>query len=481
MDNKQVKFPYTDSDERLANYKHYDLLFSNKHFEAFKVKIKSTLYEQNYAKLKYVAVNFAALISKVSADMLFGEGLGVKVEDKELQKWLNNLLFENKMPTQLYESALINSRFGDDVFKVRSAPKNEGDVVSTVIIEEVRPDIYFPKFKNGNWRAAPEYQELAFFVTLGKKKYVRIERHYPGKIENELWETGDGGSLYRKAPLNLYDPTLPESQETGIDRSLIIHVPNWRAGGYFGVSDYADIESLMFALNNRMTANENVLDKHTEPILALPEGMMQADGTISKAALEVYTIPDNEMGTHPAKPEYITWNASLDNSFKQIEKLVEFLYMTSETSPGVFGMDKNGQAESGRALKLKLMRTIAKINRKKLYYDQAIKEALYVAQLLAKEHQYEVLGKKLTSEPEIPELVWSDGLPIDDLEQTELEAKKIEAGVQSKRDSIVKIDGLSEEDADKKLKRIKEEVGVPVPSAINIPPNPDANGDTQGA
>jgi len=116
----------------------------------------------------------------------------------------------------------------------------------------------------------------------------------------------------------------------------------------------------MYAVNNRMTKNENILDKHSDPILALPEGVLDEQGNIRKDKLQLFTIPDNEMGSKPAKPEYITWDASLDNSFKQIDKLIEFLYMTSETSPAVFGMDKQGAAESGRALKLRLMRTIAK-------------------------------------------------------------------------------------------------------------------------
>ncbi len=479
-----LKFPYPEHDARLKNYTHYNKLFEGKHFDAFAIKINSPLYQEQYARLKYVTVNFAALVSKVAADMLFGEGLGVKGSTKAQSKWLENLIFDNKLETQLYESAMINSRYGDDILKVRSAPKGS-DIESSVIIEECQPDIYFPKFAKGNWRAEPEYQDLAFIVKIKNKDYVRIERHYPGKIENLLYELTDGKMAATTTPIAQYDPNLQPTQETGINRSLIIHVPNWRAGQFWGISDYADIETLMFALNNRMTKNENVLDKHTDPILALPEGVLNERGEVDKKALEIYTVPDNEMGGKPMKPEYITWNASLDNAFKQIEKLVEFLYMTSETSPGVFGMDKEGQAESGRALKLKLMRTIAKINRKKRFYDQAVKEALYVAQLLAAAHGYKVLGTALPGTPEVPDLIWRDGLPLDEVEQIDQETKKLEAGVQSKRDSIMIIDDIDEEAADEKLKRIEEEKPkVPVPLAASVPPVPgedDEDDDDSGA
>ena len=456
MDNKAIVFPYKNAQARINAYSKYDKLFDGKHFEAFSIEINSLQYTQNYAKLKYVAVNFAGLISKVSADMLAGEPVTISGSNKELTDWLKNLTFETKLHTQLYESALKNSARGDAIFKIRSGPKNPDDAISTVFIEDITPSIYFPMIDAGNWRAQPKYQELAFLVTISGNEYIRIERHYPGKIENELWEYRDK-QLYRKAPLALYDETLEEVQDTGIDRSLVIHVPNWRAGDYFGVSDYHDIEALMYAVNNRMTKNENILDKHSDPILALPEGVLDDQGNIRKDKLQLFTIPDNEMGSKPAKPEYITWDASLDNSFKQIDKLIEFLYMTSETSPAVFGMDQGGAAESGRALKLRLMRTIAKINRKKLYYDQALKEAIYVAQLLAKQHGYEVMGKKLPGEPELPNIVWADGLPIDEQEQIENMGNRLDQGTISKTDAISNLDGLDREDAATKAKEIAED------------------------
>ncbi len=147
--------------------------------------------------------------------------------------------------------------------------------------------------------------------------------------------------------------------------------------------------------------------------------------------------------------------------------------MVSETSPGVFGLDKQGgAAESGRALKLKLMRTIAKINRKKVFYDQAIKEVMYVAQLLAQTHGYKVLGNTLPGAPEVPEIIWQDGLPVDDFEQVELEAKRLEAGVQSKQDAIATLDDLDDDDAAIKVERIKTETSVPVPVGATVPAVP---------
>lgn len=115
---------------------------------------------------------------------------------------------------------------------------------------------------------------------------------------------------------------------------------------------------------------------------------------------------------------------------------------------------QGGAADSGRALKLRLMRTIAKINRKKLYYDQALKEAIYVAQLLAKAHGYEVMGKKLPGDAEVPNIVWADGLPIDEQEQIQNMGDRLDQGTISKTDAISNLDGLDREDAAVKAKEI---------------------------
>ena len=468
MADSKILFPYENHATRLNNYKHFERLFDGKHFDAFAVKIKSPLYAQQYAKLKYVSVNFAGLISRVCADMLFGEGINIVVENTNQQKWINNLVFENKLETQFYESALINSRLGDDLFKVRSAPQ-AGQMVNRVIVEEQRPDVYFPKLNKDSWRDEPEYQELGFVIKVNDNHYLRVERHYVGYYENHLYSLEGSDGNFR---IGVDNPDVLQGAlglepyvETGIDRSLIIHVPNWRAGNYWGISDYADLETLMYALNNRVTKNENVLDKHTDPILALPEGVLDEKGKVKKESLEVFTIPDNELGGKPARPEYITWNASLDNSFKQIEKLVEFLYMTSEISPATFGMDKDGQAESGRALKLKMMRTLAKINRKKRFYNQGIKEAMFVAQLLAQAHGFQVMGERMPGTPELVNIGWQDGLPIDEIEQVEVEGKRLESGLQTTKDALIRIDNITEEEALAKAEEISKEQKVPVPAA----------------
>lgn len=450
-------FPYAESQHRLANYDYFNRLLMGDHFSAFGIKIDDEDYNRAYAKLRYVRVNFAGLLSKIVADMLFGEPIIVK--DKENQDFIDALWTENKMDVQCFESALGNSALGDAVFKVRVGKRKPNDTKSTIIIEDITPKIYFPNINGFNVRAEPSYQEIAWTFTSGNKTYLRKEIHKPGLIENKVYEM-QGNKIMAEVGLEILGEAIAPQVPTGIEEYMIVHVPNWKTGDkYFGISDYYDLDALFYGINHRMSQIDNILDKHGDPILMAPPGVLDKKGKLNKKALGVIEVVDNDT----PKPEYIVWDASLENAFKYIEKLVEFFYLVGEVSPDVLGMGE-GVSDSGRALKFKLMRTIAKVARKRLYYDAGIKQVIYVAELLAKRHNLSVGDETFKGEPTRPEIQWADGLPIDSSEAIDTETKAIDAGLTSKRDAIMRIYQVDEETADEMVEQINEETSIKVPS-----------------
>lgn len=463
----QLQFPYPNSASRLQQYDYFERLFMGEHFQAFNIKIDSEAYTKEYGKLRYIAVNFAGLVSKVVADFLFSEPIKVSFDDGD-QEFGDALIHENNLHTQNYESALSNSYKGDALYKLRIDKRNPTDKNPTIIIEDVTPNIYFPHINPSNVRAKPEVEELAWQFEYGGKQYVRQELHSPGQIAYHVWLLNGNQIAAEVDPAEAGITSFKYNQvdKTGIDRNLIVHVPNWKPSGrYFGLSDYFDMQSIFYAINNRITKTDNILDKHSDPILAVPEGVLDASGNVERAKLNMIEIPKTGTGVAGEKPEYIVWNASLDNAFKEIEKLVEFMYMMTETSPDILGMGQ-GMSDSGRALKLKLLRTIAKASRKKLYYDHALKEVLYIAQLLAKTHPDVLVGGlKLKAEPVIPDITWSDGLPIDNSEQVDTEVKRIDAGLTTKKDAIIRIDGVDEETAEGMVEEIDQEGKITLPES----------------
>lgn len=451
-------FPYEDSKGRLAKYELYEKLLAGNHFSAFAGEVGKEITDR-YKNLRYITANFAGLISKVIADLLFGEEIQIKAGKNT--DFLDALYLDSKLRVQIYESALFNSARGDAIFRLRVEDNN-------IIVEDINPSMYFPRGTSNNFRAKPRVEELAWKNTIGDTTYLISEIQEKGILTTNihiLEKDGQiGGTIDIPAYNNLAGTKYQAVVDSKIGKNLLVHVPNMRLkSDYFGTSDYADLLSLFYAINNRLSKTDNILDKHSDPILAVPEGVLDEEGNVKREALSMI-----EMGTGDTKPEYIVWNASLDSAFKQVDKLVEMLFMASEVSPDVLGMGQ-GQSDSGRALKFKLIRTIAKRQRKALYYAQALKEVFILAQELAIKNGFTVNGVKIAEAKAIePEIIFSDGIVNDPKETIENETMKVESGLTSKKRAIMAIENTDEKNAEAIIKEIEDEKPEP-PSFLTNP------------
>lgn len=454
-------FPDKIQQARISNYKFYSDLFFGEHFQAFNQKVSSEDFNKAYSVLRYVSVNFAGMITKIAADMLFSEPITLTAGENGDQDYLDALWNENNMDVQVYEGALGNSYNGDDCWGIRIGPREPGDKKSSVIIEQFDPSIYFPDLDRFNARAMPSAHNKMWVFKHKNKDYLRKEIHTAGKIENKFYRMEADKIMEEVQQEAAGVSGIKVSEATNVPMPLIVHLPNWKTGNrYFGISDYFDLQSIFFAINNRITKSDNILDAHSDPILMVPPGVLDEKGRFKKKDHRVIEMGEGEDG----KPEYVVWDASLENAFKEIEKLVEFIMMIGEVSPAIIGMDKNGAAESGRALKFKLLRTIAKVARKKMYYNIALRRVLYIAQTIGKAHGIEMGGKKIKGEPTYPTLTFADGLPADDKESLEVETMAIDAGMTSQREAIKRYYGVDDKEADRLIEEIKKEKAVAMPN-----------------
>lgn len=465
MNESPLAFPKQADKNRLEKYKHYDRIYEGEHFDAFSIKSSGEVAKQ-YKKLRYIVANFGGLMSKVLADMLFGEALTIDLEDEKTQEFIDALIHENDLINQLYESAIINSRRGDDVFKIRIGKRNPLDpnAVPEIIIEQVGAPIYFPAFDSQAARNVTTQDIIGTTFVKGNTTYLHKETHQPGVIYHEIFSY-DPRTQTVISPMNVEEFGYQPIEDTKIKRSLIFHIPNYRDGSFWGPSDYKDLESLFFALNNRLTKTDNILDKHSDPILAVPPGVIDEEGKVKKESLGMFEVDNENPGFN--KPEYIVWNANLESAFKQVDKIVDMLFMFSEIAPATMGADKNGQAESGRALKFKLLSTIRKRNRKISYYDMAIKQMLKTAQELSQAWNIGTVDGFKPGAIEVPSIKWSDGVVNDAVEMVDTAVKRVDAGLSSRADEIARLDDISIDKAKEKVKEIDEETEPALPDVTN--------------
>lgn len=464
---------------RVDRYKRNQQLFEGNHLDAFNASVGDNLMKREYQKLRYVAINFAGMLSRLSADTLFGfeEYPRISFTDENKNAWFEQFAFQNDMAVQMYESATENSYRGDALLRLRSEN-------GKLILEDLNPEIWFPLYDSGNVRKSPSAHVLQW--TLGNTvfadkngkawKIVVQEKHYKGRIETTAFHANEAGeTLEILTPDQMKTLGLEPTVDTKVDEFLVFHVPNTRVNStFFGMDDYHDLLPLMYAINNRISKVDNVLDKHGDPILAVPEGVLDENGQVKRQAFGVIEI---ETGEGVKKPEYIVWDAKLEASFAEVDKLLDFLFMTSETSPAAFGLDKEGQAESGRALKYKMLRTLAKKHRKQAYYDSVMKRMLWVAQEFSRANGLTCGGLRVEGATEMPQIEWQDGIINDETELLDIEERKVSGGFSSRVEALMRMEGINRKQAEARVKEADDDKSsqAPVfnanPMNVNDPAN----------
>lgn len=456
-DNDLMNTEITNEYRRLKRYRDNEYLFRCQYEKVYTDWYSRVSTHKQQQDLAYIIANFAKILTLLCADLQFGEqgeGFNVKCNDDKTQEALNNIIVDNRFNATLYEeSGCASSYRGDAVYKIK--------------VENGKVRIYsqpacnwFPLTEQGNVKRVQKHI-LAWEEYHGEEKYLRKETHEKGRIISEIFDLSEGliGNKvsFESLGITANNEPIPEVELTGIDDFLIVSHPNWSVDNDIcGVDDYEDIDSLVSELAATLSRNALVLMKHTDPNMYGDPNYLENndDGSYTLTAGGAFfpVSPD----ANP--PGYLTWDGKLEAAEKQIDRLIELLFYVSETSPACFGLDKSSIAESGAALKKRLLRTLAKVNRKKLYSEPAIKDVLEVAMKL----DVAYCGGKYT--PERPTIDWQDGLPEDPNEVAEYTNSRIQGGTMSQLEAIMLLDKCDQETALKKLEQIQKEKDAALPS-----------------
>jgi hypothetical protein len=447
------QYPPQKDIDRLAKYDTYERLFMGDHRTAFRSKLEQ--YDPQFSgldpKVRYVVLPYPRIMSTISADLLFEEQPKILLENKTNQDFVDKLFYENSLWTTLYEEAVVSSYKGDSVMRILA-------VDGQIRIDTVKPDVYFPVYNDNNVKAPVKEHVLAYRQTIDEREYLVVETYRVGEIETRVYEFKQNtiGGEYSSMDILGIEPIVKTNLGKGY--SLIHHIKNrGMSGKFWGISDYEDLVDLFFAINNRLSRNEHILDKHGDPILAVPQGVVDDKGEVSRQKLGMIVLPSHPINGETSKPEYIVWDSKLESSFAQIDVLLEQLWISSEMSPTLFGLTKYGVAESGRALKYKLLRTLSSKHRKQMYWDNGIKSLIESAIEFARNNQLQADDKR-PAQTEIPTILWQDGIIMDELEILENEKGKLDYELTTKEDAIANIEGITRDEVIDKLERIQQEL-----------------------
>lgn len=421
--------------ERLEKYTNNKKLFDCKHEEVYQNWIdifnrgNTTIPDQFQS-----VINIPKRISTLWSDLILGEKPRFKVDDKN-KDWIFDLEENNDMIQILSEVIIDMSRFGVGLIKVRY------DDFS--IIESVSPLIWFPVVYENNIKEI-QYHVLAWVSS--DKKTLTTEIHEKGKYTIKTLGLKDG---------KIVSEISEEVYITGCKDFLVIPSFNLRTSDSpFGIDDYQDLDSPLQSLEMLVGKVLKILDKHSDPNIAMPSSLADTDedeygNNRMQMGGKVFITEAGEQ-----LPSYITWDPKLESNFTMIDKLMDIIYILSQTSKSLFGDTQNGTALSGSAMKRQLISTLAKISKLTNSLDRATKRAIKLAgQLDRRDVQISI--------------EWQDGVPSDPLEQSQIESTRKSAGLTSTVSALKRLDGSDDKEAEMEAQRIKEDEALPAPDTPN--------------
>lgn len=446
------EWPPFEETARLDRYDQHRLIYEGKH----EIALDERQLAGDYGT--FITCNLPALVVRVFADFLAGEDLALEFGGdvpEEAQQRVHDIWDRNELQTMLHESAVEGGHQGDAIFTVGR------DEEGLSVVDTAQARHWFPVTHPDRVREVLLHK-LCWVKTAvvdGKERdYLRVVEHHRGRVENKLFlmenervmgEAGD--DAWRM----FYGDEVPQAIiETGVDDFLVVHVPTYRVPSKIhGASEFSGQESLFAALDARLTQLDHILSKHADPPWSLPpeafDALTQKHGP--NVPLDAFRIlKQSENGDDPKR---IIWDAHLDSLFKAIDELTDKILMTSEIDPQLMGRGDFGGDISGRALKLRLMRTLSKVNRRRRYYDAGLKQILRLAQMVE------------GVEPIDVEIKWPDGLPNDLMESVEIASARIAAGLSSPKREIKRLDNLTDEEAQVVVDEINEADGAPLSQA----------------
>ena len=455
-------FPSVEHMERIARYSKNEALFKGDHYRAFIDNFKGSQKE-----LLYISVNLPSIICKKSADFLFGEEFRVysgNGDNTPEQKAFDRFYEQNNLNILTYESALSNAYTGDAFIKVRYGQEFGGMLPKEldkprVFIENVDPMTVFPEtFKQDKSKVKAYHIAVVQEDEEDEESYLYVESHYPSKILYTKYDITP--ILYNKFgdviqyKINGEVKGYRHYVNTGVPMHLIVHIPNTSVlGDSSGIDDLTEHNSVLDEINNRLSQIASILDKHSDPAMAVPTGLLEEDEDGNAAFRVAQDKVFEVMGKEDVIPQYITWDGQLQNAFTELDKLVDLLLTTAEIPSVALGRGESGTSgSSGLAIKWRMNSLLTKINRKRQYYHKGLKQVFMIAQML--EDVLEIADYSIT----IPVLKFNDGLPKDEMEQTNIASIRTGGQVtMSQKTAIMMLNGMTEAQADEEIARIKAE------------------------
>ncbi|MFE8697971.1 hypothetical protein ACFYKT_16640 [Cytobacillus sp. FJAT-53684] len=428
----------------------------------------------------YVVVNFASAVAELPADLInraIGNISADTESDNKLLDFVQDVNRISKIKQKIWSAVVQHQVDGGVAYRIRRDAKGTW-------FEWKPADLYF---EHEDELGA----DVSWIEYKGDDKFLRVERQRLEENQlsiQQLVFKMDGETVNQELDiseyLKQYGLYVPDNQIlSGINELMCGYVPNDDTLLIpRGRSGLRNIDSIQEEINWTITRDSIVFEKHGKPKLAIPRALWDSvanrnsayygERFVRNADLEVVSY-DEKNG---AVPMYITWDAKVEESFKHVERLIDYMLAISKTSAQAVGINTENGGRSAISILYEWIQSVIKAEAIKEKFDAAIKEAVRKCIMLEN-----ALGS--TNYPIMePVVEWQDMLPKADSERDTEEGEKYEKGVQSLETTVRNLHpDWSEEAILAEVEKIKEEQATDSfsPTYIQPPKTSIGSGDEE--
>lgn len=418
-------FPPVREAQRILRYRQNAMLFDGDHFadpefrtHDAKCEHGVNFYIQCAKRISQVIgnfddvisfptlLNYQRLMSLKMADLVCGEYPNISGATAEENAQLKDIRDYTDFDARMYSTVIDISRYGDAIWRMYL----DDDEQCTFTCWD--PTQWYPVVRQDGTNSI-----LAHCLCWRENRsndpdkpdwYLHVQIHYTdrehvGQYEKRVYHMATNGQVILKQ----------ESSSivyTGLDRCAVFHLKAFTTtNSVYGYDDYMPLDSLLAEIMARVGQISAILDKHADPNITGPVSMLTVDPVSGEAHLNSGKFFAVSPGDE--QPKYMTWDGQLSAAFKQLEFLINQLYILSEMGAALLGsQDGSGTAISGTAMRFKMVNPLAKARRISNALTRPTKQLF---SSLSSRNESQIAYKNVS-------VLWADGLPDDPRENVEI-------------------------------------------------------------
>lgn len=361
-----------------------------------------------WAKLKRGddAVHLPAVgdICSTSADLLFAELPQIKMSNNfQSSDRITKFIEENGLMNTLLEEAELTAAFGGICLKLDI----DSRLSNLPIVSILTPLNFFPTFLRGRLWEVLFYREVKSDISTNviyrlfenRKRYEKgfvIEfKLYKGSNE-KIGKVIDLNSIEETENLNLKDQYIQN-----VDNLGCVYIPNTKPnkihpGFDLGANDFNGCIPLLHSLDLSWTSlirdielgmgqifiDEELLQREETSIFGTNQTYLNEFSKFQKSFLKL-NLSNYKMSGDNIKPiDVIQFEMRIEEHLKACENIYKTIVCQCGYSASTFGLDNQGRAESGTALRIRERKSFLTRNKKARYQIPAIKQLLIIMQQL---------------------------------------------------------------------------------------------------